>query len=184
MPTESRLASQSEACRAPYEKSNYSLAKQDYIYWFFSIFNIGRTVYIASLCEPAVQFFIMRNEVSLCAPLAQLVEHLTLNQGVRSSSLRRCTMSRLDWQSQSYRDIRKNRTVVRFFKSAASGAMWPVGQAVKTPASHAGNRGSSPLRVTLSRLRVQSTLVELLGKRLRSNLFLGLQEQSLLYGDI
>ena len=25
---------------------------------------------------------------------------------------------------------------------------WPVGQAVKTPASHAGNRGSSPLRVT------------------------------------
>ena len=25
---------------------------------------------------------------------------------------------------------------------------WPVGQAVKTPAFHAGNRGSSPLRVT------------------------------------
>ena len=27
--------------------------------------------------------------------------------------------------------------------------IWPVGQAVKTPAFHAGNRGSSPLRVTI-----------------------------------
>ena len=26
--------------------------------------------------------------------------------------------------------------------------MWPVGQAVKTAASHAANRGSIPLRVT------------------------------------
>ena len=28
--------------------------------------------------------------------------------------------------------------------------IWPVGQAVKTPPSHGGNRGSSPLRVTTS----------------------------------
>ena len=28
--------------------------------------------------------------------------------------------------------------------------MWPVGQAVKTPASHAGNAGSIPARVTIS----------------------------------
>ena len=27
--------------------------------------------------------------------------------------------------------------------------LWPVGQAVKTPASHAGNEGSSPSRVTI-----------------------------------
>ena len=27
--------------------------------------------------------------------------------------------------------------------------MWPVGQAVKTPPSHGGNRGSIPLRVTI-----------------------------------
>ena len=51
------------------------------------------------------------------APLAQLVEHLTLNQGVRGSSPRWCTI-RL------------------------------VGQAVKTLASHAGNMGSIPIRVT------------------------------------
>ena len=51
------------------------------------------------------------------APLAQSVEHLTLNQGVRGSSPRWCTI-RL------------------------------VGQAVKTLASHAGNMGSIPIRVT------------------------------------
>ena len=55
------------------------------------------------------------------APLAQLVEHLTLNQGVRGSSPRWCTI-RL------------------------------VGQAVKTLASHAGNMGSIPIRVTIFHL--------------------------------
>ena len=30
----------------------------------------------------------------------------------------------------------------------ARSAIWPVGQAVKTPASHAGNAGSIPARVT------------------------------------
>ena len=33
---------------------------------------------------------------------------------------------------------------------------WPVGQAVKTPAFHAGNRGSSPLRVTIHASVAQS----------------------------
>ena len=51
------------------------------------------------------------------APLAQLVEQLTLNQWVLGSSPRRRTK-------------------------------WPVGQAVKTAASHAANMGSIPVRVT------------------------------------
>ena len=57
---------------------------------------------------------------SLCwrdAPLAQLVEQLTLNQWVPGSN---------PWR----------RTI------------WPVGQAVKTAASHAANMGSIPVRVT------------------------------------
>ena len=33
-------------------------------------------------------------------------------------------------------------------KAGASGQIWPVGQAVKTSASHAGNGGSIPPRVT------------------------------------
>ena len=52
------------------------------------------------------------------APLAQLVEQLTLNQWVLGSSPRRRTK-------------------------------WPVGQAVKTAASHAANMGSIPVRVTI-----------------------------------
>ena len=51
------------------------------------------------------------------APLAQLVEQLTLNQWVPGSN---------PWR----------RTI------------WPVGQAVKTAASHAANMGSIPVRVT------------------------------------
>ena len=57
------------------------------------------------------------------APLAQLVEHLTLNQGVPGAP-------------------EEGR------KAGASGQIWPVGQAVKTSASHAGNGGSIPPRVT------------------------------------
>ena len=51
-------------------------------------------------------------------PLAQLVEHLTLNQGVVGS--------RPTWVTK----------------------IWPVGQAVKTPPFHGGNAGSIPARVT------------------------------------
>ena len=53
------------------------------------------------------------------APLAQLVEHLTLNQGVQGSSPWRCT---------------NNGPLVK----------WP-----KTPASHAGNTSSNLVRVTI-----------------------------------
>ncbi len=40
-----------------------------------------------------------------------------------------------------------NRVVVG--SSPTRGAIWPVGQAVKTPPFHGGIRGSSPLRVTI-----------------------------------
>ncbi len=55
-------------------------------------------------------------------PLAQLVEHLTLNQGVVGS--------RPTWVTK----------------------IWPVGQAVKTPPFHGGIRGSIPLPVTIRAL--------------------------------
>ena len=61
------------------------------------------------------------------APLAQMVEQLTLNQWVLGSSPRWCTKSCFSYSKDQ---------------------MWPVGQAVKTAASHAANRGSIPLRVT------------------------------------
>ena len=56
-------------------------------------------------------------ERSEYAPLAQLVEQLTLNQWVLGSSPCRCTK-------------------------------WPIGQVVKTAASHAVNIGSNPVWVT------------------------------------
>ena len=52
-------------------------------------------------------------------PLAQLVEHLTLNQGVQSSILWRITIF-----------------------------LWPGGQEVKTPPFHGGIAGSIPAPVT------------------------------------
>ena len=54
-----------------------------------------------------------------CGLLAQSVEHLTFNQGVP----------------------RSNRGQITIF--------WPVGQAVKTPPFHGGNRSSILLRVTI-----------------------------------
>ena len=58
------------------------------------------------------------SEYAQYAPIAQLVEQLTLNQRVPGSSPCWCTIR-------------------------------PVGQAVKTPASHAGIGGSIPPRVTI-----------------------------------
>ena len=52
-------------------------------------------------------------------PLAQLVEHLTFNQGVEGSNPSWLTIS------------------------------GPLVKGSKTPAFHAGNRGSNPLRVTI-----------------------------------
>ena len=73
------------------------------------------------------------------APLAQLVEHLTLNQGVRSSSLRWCTMKKSEQGSVTSDPLH-----------LAKCDMWPVGQAVKTPASHADNGSSILPRVTIN----------------------------------
>ena len=39
--------------------------------------------------------------------------------------------------------------VIINFVVTRSDAFWPVGQAVKTPPFHGGNRGSIPLRVTI-----------------------------------
>ena len=61
------------------------------------------------------------------APLAQLVEQLTLNQWVPGSSPWRCTK-------------------------------WPIGQVVKTAASHAVNIGSNPVWVTKS-LKLETVLI-------------------------
>src|SRR5690606_24595347 len=48
--------------------------------------------------------------------------------------------------AQSVEHSTVNRVVTG--SSPVRGAIWPVGQAVKTPPFHGGNRGSNPLRVT------------------------------------
>ena len=60
--------------------------------------------------------------MELYAPLAQLVEHLTLNQGVQGSSPWWCTI----------------------YLEFGPLVKWP-----KTPASHAGNTSSNLVRVTI-----------------------------------
>ena len=80
------------------------------------------------------------------APLAQLVEQLTLNQWVLGSSPRWCTISFLF-------DEKRKETKEKILAPSGAGIsrkdqMWPVGQAVKTAASHAANGGSIPPRVT------------------------------------
>ena len=62
-------------------------------------------------------------------PLAQVVEHLTFNQVVRSSSLRWLTKRIL------------NENLAFFY-------IWPVGKEVNTPPFHGGDMGSNPVRVT------------------------------------
>ena len=57
--------------------------------------------------------------------IAQLVEHLTVNQAVDGSS---------------------PPAGVFLTKSIS---LWPVGQVVKTPPFHGGNMGSNPVRVIL-----------------------------------
>ena len=73
------------------------------------------------------------------APLAQLVEHLTLNQGVHGSSPWWCTMS--------FRK-RKDGSVLQTQNWKAHKSYGPLVKRPKTPASHAGNMGSNPVRVT------------------------------------
>ena len=68
------------------------------------------------------------------APVAQLVEQLTLNQWVLGSSPCRCTK-------------------------------WPIGQVVKTAASHAVNIGSNPVWVTKMHLTKADYGATILGVR-------------------
>ncbi len=46
----------------------------------------------------------------------------------------------------------RKRSPVRIRLRAPFLSKWPVGQVVKTPPFHGGNRGSSPLRVTISQI--------------------------------
>ena len=83
---------------------------------------------IAFHLHPFIQFSVRKPFSLKPAPLAQLVEHLTLNQGVPGSS--------------------PHGAPKRLRGTLTSSRIWLVGQAVKTSASHAENRGSIPLRVT------------------------------------
>ena len=96
------FSAQISGCRKILKNLNFSLDKRGCLVYYSQ----------AAFEEPLVTY----------APLAQLVEHLTLNQGVQGSSPWRCT---------------KHGPLVK----------WP-----KTPASHAGNSGSNPLRVTTATL--------------------------------
>ena len=82
----------------------------------------------------------MKRFEPLYAPLAQLVEQLTLNQWVLGSSPRWCTKFPVTGKYIFAR--------CGFSLYAARQHSWPVGQAVKTPASHAGNTSSILVRVT------------------------------------
>ena len=73
-----------------------------------------------------------------------MVEQLTLNQWVLGSSPRWCTTY---FFFDEKKKVSKKENAVFFSKDQ----MWPVGQAVKTAASHAANRGSIPLRVTIKK---------------------------------
>ena len=81
--------------------------------------------------------------------IAQLVEHLTVNQGVDGSSpptgvnMESCP----SWPKEH--DWKSCKRVITCFKgSNPSFSVWPVGQVVKTPPFHGGNMGSNPVRVT------------------------------------
>ena len=76
------------------------------------------------------------------APLAQLVEQLTLNQWVHGSSPWWCTRKeRCEvWKGLTENSLTKHKPKVLL--------LWPVGQAAKTAASHAANGSSILPRVT------------------------------------
>ena len=51
--------------------------------------------------------------------------------------------------SGSYPECHRFETSRRYHRGARRpGALWPVGQVVKTPPFHGGNMGSNPVRVT------------------------------------
>ena len=85
--------------------------------------------------------------------IAQLVEHLTVNQGVDGSSPPAGVFfyngelserpKEHDWKSCRWCKLSQG------FESLTlrNKFTWPVGQAVKTPPFHGGNTGSNPVRV-------------------------------------
>ena len=101
-------------------------------------------------CEAQMKFllhtFLYKEEY---APLAQLVEQLTLNQWVLGSSPRWCTTSFfLRWKEKGSKKENTCAGERRKVFSCVKTKMWPVGQAVKTAASHAANGSSILPRVT------------------------------------
>ena len=120
----------------------------------------------SSPCFSTVTLFSLQGTTTLSsnshAPLAQLVEHLTLNQGVRSSSLRGCTSTLKAHKPLTLTPSETRGKVegglIPLRRSCVSEAnpclpqetsrSGPVGQVVKTAASHAANRSSTLLRVT------------------------------------
>ena len=79
--------------------------------------------------------------------MAQLVEQLTVNQWVTGSSP---VIPAICWCGSTVEQLTCNQQVVGSIPIASS-ILWPLGQAVKTPPFHGGNRGSIPLWVTNSR---------------------------------
>ena len=90
------------------------------------------------------------------APLAQLVEQLTLNQRVPGSESLMAHQKMLCLGALAIEvpagEVGKSGPEEGEPFEGTQGA--PVGQAVKTPASHAGNAGSIPARVTRGRDRL------------------------------
>jgi hypothetical protein len=89
-------------------------------------------------------------DYDLYSLIAQLVEHSTVNRVVTGSSpvrgaiIERCPSGR---RSTIGNRVGSNR--VSRVRIPSSLPVWPVGQGVKTPPFHGGNRGSNPLRVTI-----------------------------------
>ena len=112
-------------------RNTQAACEQEIAVSLFGFQGVGECASTFSLEEKDVKFslhtFFFKRKY---APLAQLVEQLTLNQWVPGSN---------PWR----------RTI------------WPVGQAVKTAASHAANMGSIPVRVTILFLERKSRQKEL-----------------------
>jgi hypothetical protein len=86
-----------------------------------------------------------------CSLIAQLVEHSTVNRVVAGSSPARGAIygELSEWPKEhDWKSCRRHKRLEGSNPSLSAIKLWPVGQVVKTPPFHGGNRGSSPLRVT------------------------------------
>ena len=100
--------------------------------------------------------------LSICSLIAQLVEHSTVNRVVTGSSPVRGAMERCpSWPKEhDWKSCRRQKRLEGSNPSLSATIFiaWPVGQGVKTPPFHGGNRGSNPLRVTNNFLKKSLTL--------------------------